>query len=154
MSGAPRLKFKVQEISEEQGLSASFSLGAERLLKQKVKGARLAGTLCVSLDFSLAGSEVLLRAKVRGSWTLPCSRCLKEASTDLETEIEEAFPASQDSIDVEPALREAVLLEVPLRVVCPDNCGGFQAEWGDKKTGFPDKKSPFDVLKKLKKSDH
>lgn len=154
MSGAPQLKFNIQEIREEQGFSASFSLGAEKLLKQKIKGARLAGTLRVSLDFSLTGSEVLLRVKIRGGWVLPCSRCLKETSADLETEIEEAFPDSQESIDIEPVLREAILLEVPLRVICPENCGGFQSEWGGKKTRFPDKKSPFDVLKKLKKSEH
>lgn len=79
-----------------------------------------------------------------------CSRCLDELTDELTVRIGElyAYPDSvteettdadeiprlvDESVDVEQAVRDAVVLELPLAPLCRDDCPGLCAECGGRK---------------------
>ena len=84
---------------------------------------------------SLPGSTLLATGVVWAEWTGECRRCLGEAAGTLTAEVRELFePASDeeetyllrgDQIDVEPLVRDAVLLELPLAPLCREDCAGL-----------------------------
>ena len=72
-----------------------------------------------------------------------CVRCLGEISEELEVDIQELFvyPESEatedeasrlegDLIDLEPLLRDGVVLDLPFQPLCREECGGLCVECG------------------------
>jgi uncharacterized protein len=71
-----------------------------------------------------------------------CGRCLEPVSDRLDVDIQELFayePADADDeqplltgdfIDIEPLVRDAVVLGLPLNPVCDDDCAGLCATCG------------------------
>jgi len=47
-----------------------------------------------------------------------------------EDEVDEQYAVEDDSIDLEPALRDAVILQLPFQPVCRDTCQGLCADCG------------------------
>jgi len=148
------LKFPVSQIQENRGLSVSLSIPAATLFTDGVKDTRHDGNIAAALDFSIAGSQILLQARLGGGWIVQCSRCLKEHSAQYETDFDETYPISEDIIDASADLRENALLEIPQRSLCSPDC---KIPWGEdgREPGQPEApptKSPFDALKKLKEN--
>ncbi|MQB00451.1 MAG: DUF177 domain-containing protein [Actinobacteria bacterium] len=86
---------------------------------------------------------ILITGNLEGSTILECARCLKEfrASVDLdvcelflapgaEPEDQEAYRISGTDIDLEPMLRDAVTLSLPLNPLCEEDCKGMCARCG------------------------
>ncbi len=48
----------------------------------------------------------------------------------FEDEVDEQYAVEDDSIDLEPALRDAVILQLPFQPVCRDTCQGLCADCG------------------------
>ena len=61
-----------------------------------------------------------------------CGRCLRELTLDVEVEFQELFAYSlqdgldyeiqDDHVDLEPVIRDAVILSLPFQPVCPEGC--------------------------------
>jgi uncharacterized protein len=103
----------------------------------------------VELDLVLTSvSEgVYVSGRVRGSLTGECGRCLNEISESFDVPIAELF-AYEDStteettdedevgrmqgelIDLEPAVRDAVVLTMPTNPLCRPDCPGLCPECG------------------------
>ena len=89
---------------------------------------------------SLASDTILATGTVGAEWTGECRRCLGEASGTLRVDVrelfergsdeEETYPISGDQIDVEPLVRDAVLLELPLAPLCREACAGLCPDCG------------------------
>ncbi len=85
-----------------------------------------------------------------------CVRCLGSISEDLEVDFQELFvyddnrdrgtPAEEDEIsmlekdllDLEPLLRDAVVLALPFQPLCEDDCPGLCVECGARLAEDPD----------------
>jgi uncharacterized protein len=90
----------------------------------------------VVLDGVLEAVEggITLTGTVRAAWTAECRRCLEEVTGTVEAELSEVFearptpgetyPIEGDDVDLEPVLRDAVLLDLPLAPLCRDDCRG------------------------------
>ncbi len=123
-------------------VSAPEHLGVE--LARVPAGAELA------LDLQLEGvaEGVLVTATVTGPLAGECARCLEPFTGPLKVRFQELFvraseaavddEADADSyrleasglLDLEPALRDAIVLELPLSPRCEDGCQGLCAECG------------------------
>jgi DUF177 domain-containing protein len=78
---------------------------------------------------------IVVRGRAHGRWTAPCARCLTEVGGALDSPISELFEAEPlegetygldgDEIDLEIAVRDAVLLELPVAPRCDDECSGL-----------------------------
>lgn len=100
-----------------------------------------------------AGDRLLVRANLAGDALLECSRCLTRYSTPLEISFEEEFieggPQARndddeeevelaeertvtyyngDELDLSESLRDNVLLELPMKPLCKEECEGLWSE--------------------------
>lgn len=78
---------------------------------------------------------VLATGEVRATWAGECRRCLDPAAGEVVAQVQELFeskprpgesyPLDPEQLDLEPMVREAVLLELPLVPLCRDDCAGL-----------------------------
>jgi uncharacterized protein len=79
---------------------------------------------------------IYVRGSVSGRFAMRCARCLKEFTRDFELGLEEVYPrdpgpeddyglASDLTLDPEPMLRDAVVLEMPFSPLCRPDCLGL-----------------------------
>jgi uncharacterized protein len=103
-------------------------------------------SLDVHLDSVVEG--ILVRGTITFALTLPCGRCLEPQHTQLVAEVMELFvdpDRADDADDIEPGyvliddmtaidlttlVRDALLIDLPIRVLCRDDCAGLCAQCG------------------------
>jgi len=103
------------------------------------------------LDVRLEGLHdgILVSADVTTIATGECGRCLDAIELPVEVEIQELFAYSvdeafdytvvEDHIDLEPSVRDAVVLSLPFQPVCRPDCPGLDPETGERLADFPDR---------------
>lgn len=94
----------------------------------------------VDVQLELVSSARAIRAtgRISGRLTLACSRCLVEFVQDLDLAVEEDFYFDPDladakegyevegeSVDLEPMLRDVIVLSIPMKPVHEPNCQGL-----------------------------
>jgi len=78
---------------------------------------------------------VAVAGTVQAQWTGMCRRCLEPAAGSLALRVrehfteggdgEETYPLRDGEVDLEPMVRDAVLLELPQAPLCRDGCLGL-----------------------------
>ena len=100
-----------------------------------VHGARVAdGVVDLDLEVTAAGSSFVAAGRVTGVWAAECRRCLEDVRGSLDTALREVFewepvegetwPIVDQRIDLDPPVREAALLALPLAPLCSLECAG------------------------------
>lgn len=107
-----------------------------------------------------ASEGVLVTGTVTAAATGECGRCLGPVETRVDSDVMElfAYPASlteqtsdedevyrvgvtrdgNDAIDVEPVLRDAIVLALPLTPLCRPDCEGLCVDCGEPLADLPD----------------
>ena len=96
---------------------------------------------------------VLVTGTARAALEGECARCLEPISDEIEVRFQELFVYDQDVdpdeelevsklqddlVDLEPLLRDAVVLALPFQPLCEDDCPGLCAECGARLADDPD----------------
>jgi uncharacterized protein len=78
---------------------------------------------------------VVARGSLVTEWRAECSRCLADAQGAVAVHVDELFepspvpgetyPLGDDVIDLEPMVRDAVVLELPAAPLCRPDCAGL-----------------------------
>ncbi|MGH9113127.1 MAG: YceD family protein [Acidimicrobiales bacterium] len=86
------------------------------------------------LTLEAQGSTLTVTGRVTGRWTGECRRCLGPTGGQLAVDLQEIFEPHPvegetyrlggDQVDLEPALRDAVALALPLAPLCDEACAG------------------------------
>jgi uncharacterized protein len=90
-------------------------------------------------DLESLTDAIVFTATVKAPWRAVCRRCLGPAHGSLVASIREiyakpgreiageddVFPISADTIDLGPAVHDALALELPLAPLCRDACAGL-----------------------------
>jgi uncharacterized protein len=102
----------------------------------------------IELDFRLEAvmEGVLVSGTARAPLTGECARCLEPVTSSIEVDFQELFVYSDtrsgesaeederrlegDLIDLEPVVRDAMVLALPLSPLCQDDCPGLCSECG------------------------
>lgn len=98
----------------------------------------------LELDIQLEGvtEGVLVTAVVTAPLSGECARCLESFSSATSVRFQELFTLAEGAVgadayvldsgllDLEPALRDALVLELPLSPLCADDCQGLCSECG------------------------
>jgi uncharacterized protein len=114
---------------------------------------------------------LLVRGDLRTSLDEECSRCLRSIEVPLELHIEEEALPSIDlhtglpidtasdpealrlndhhELELEPAIREAILLAEPIAPLCEPDCPGLCAICGERLTGGPHEHPEDDIDPRL-----
>jgi len=100
-------------------------------------GAEIAADVPVALDLTLerVSEGIVVRGMVRAHWAAACSRCLAPVGGEIAVHVDELYEPHPlagetyaleiDIIDLEPMIRDALLLEVPAKPLCRDDCAGL-----------------------------
>ena len=98
--------------------------------------ARVPDGVDIEIDGVLEAIEgaITLTGTIRAPWVAECRRCLDDVVGEALVELEEVFeprpipgetyPIDGDDIDLEPVVRDAVLLQLPLAPLCREDCRG------------------------------
>lgn len=103
-------------------------------------GVKAGSTLDIELRMESLHDGILVTADVDGTASGECGRCLIDIEQPVEVEIQELFAYSQDeafeyevqvdTIDLEPVIRDAVVLSLPFQPVCQEDCLGLCPQCG------------------------
>lgn len=86
------------------------------------------------LEVSLLENALLVQGSLEMTFRCECSRCLKPFDLTISEDAwaahlplsgEEAVSVDNDCVDLTPPIREHMLLELPQRPVCGDDCKGW-----------------------------
>ncbi len=96
---------------------------------------RVAGPVVVDVDAVSSIDGVVVTGQITVAWAAACRRCLAEVSGRVVVDVEElyqdealdeeAFVIEGDQIDLAPAVREHVLIELPDGPLCRADCAGI-----------------------------
>ena len=95
-------------------------------------GADIAGEVTVE---AMTDGRVTVTGTLRAPWRGECRRCLDEVDGEVVVDVQEVFephpaddaetyPLDGDVVDLEPMVRDAVLLALPLAPLCEEACAG------------------------------
>jgi uncharacterized protein len=132
----PVLRIGVMELRRRPGTQRDVHV-ATALPGLQVTGARVPDDAELVVDAtleSIEGGAVTVSGTVEVPWTAECRRCLDEvagsATVDLSEVFEvhpvegETYPIEGDEVDLEPVVRDAALLHLPLAALCRPDCKG------------------------------
>jgi uncharacterized protein len=91
--------------------------------------------ITVDAHLAWAQEDVVVTATVRTRWVCECRRCLRPASGAIAVDVrevyepksdqEETYALSGSQVDLEPLVRDAVLLGLPAAPLCQEGCQGL-----------------------------
>jgi uncharacterized protein len=132
------LRLNARELLRQPGLRkhVQVDLPASEL---GVDDDRITGDVAIDLLATSNIDGIVVAGTITMPWRAACRRCLTDVvgtttvevdevyqdPTDLVVGADDAFPIEGDQIDLVPAVREAVLLELPDDVLCRDDCAGI-----------------------------
>jgi uncharacterized protein len=108
----------------------------------------------VDLRLEAVMEGVLVTGTAQAALEGECARCLEPISEDIEVRFQELFvyddrdvdpdeelevsTLQDDLVDLEPLLRDAVVLALPFQPLCQDDCPGLCTECGARLADDPD----------------
>lgn len=132
---APPLQVGVAELRRH--------LGTRRRVEREVELGELAissasvpegGQVQVDVELESISNGIVAEGTVRAPWVGECRRCLRPVEGELDASVREIFdvhptegetyPLEDDTVDLEPMVRDAVLLALPLAPLCGPDCEG------------------------------
>lgn len=144
------LQFPLGSI-EDRGVTVEVTVPGEDLRPEGAKKSPV-GPVTVRGTLSPSGHEYIFWGTVSGSFTLPCDRCLEdtrqtfssgvtwtfihgthpvhgksdeEAEAFEDIEDDAVVPFDGQTIDLLPPVWEEVMLAMPAKVLCKDDCAGL-----------------------------
>lgn len=101
-----------------------------------ISSARVPDDAEVAVDGVMEAIEgaITITGTVTAPWTGECRRCLEPVTGEISAVLSEVFepnptdgetyPLEGDEVDLEPPVRDAVLLQLPLAPLCGPDCAG------------------------------
>ena len=130
------LRIPVADLLRRPG--ASREVHAEAVLSDlRSMGAEVDPGSPVLADVTLEriSDGIVVRGRLRAAWTAACSRCLAAVAGYLEVHVDELYEPhpldgetyrlDDDTLDLEPLVRDALALELPAAPLCRDDCAGL-----------------------------
>ena len=121
-----------------------FTVPAPPDLSAGMVGVPAGAEMTLSVQLEAVTEGVLVTAEVTAPLTGECARCLEPLAQTVEVWFQELFNYGQgegpeaddgysldgDLLDLEPVLRDALVLALPLAPLCRDDCPGLCTECG------------------------
>ena len=168
------MKLDLSEIARVGGMHVTQDI--EEPCPQDL-GFECTGTVKGKLEFTNAGTLLLVTGDIKTELKLQCSRCLVDMTLPVDVQVEEEFqiekigdavrvlPLDEDDIqtelikdnilDIQEVIRQDLLLELPIKPLCTPDCQALCPTCGEnlnlRKCACPpaEPESPFKVLGEL-----
>ncbi len=145
------LQFKTADILRMGGLDCSAQI-SPKYLGDIFSAPNKIVKATVTLSFSVASKEILVRGSVSGEREVQCARCLKTAKQPFAEEFLETYSTKQEIIDIMYLVRQTLALTEEIRFLCKPECKGLCSQCGQDLNAAecgckPENLSPFAELK-------
>lgn len=132
-------------LNEDFGVSRDTDFDVPNLL---VDNDMLLDYMNGKVHLSRNSRGVLVQAKLSAGFHGECARCLDDTAITLTLDLEELFvyPAEPGAdyvipetglLDLAPLIREEVIVQTPITVLCRPNCAGLCPECGHNRNAGP-----------------
>lgn len=137
------MKIELKRTSEDFSQKLNLEEAPE-VLKLQVEGATFEKPVKVELSVSKSQDQLICRGKVITPVKLECSRCLSEYEESLSSDLDfvvnlaltpEEINVDEDGyfiadpssafFDIDDLVREAIILALPLKPLCSEDCRGL-----------------------------
>lgn len=111
-------------ILEEEVIPSNLDLETDTV--------KLPGTVKIKADVSKITNVVTVDLTLNASIYLNCSRCLNEFKIDFRKNLKLNYPVNklEPIIDLDPNIREEIILDYPIKPLCNPNCKGLCPKCG------------------------
>jgi len=119
------MKINVNQIPAE-GLTLDESLPAKSL-DLETDFIKFDSPLTIHASLSKITTAVTAEITLKGVMRLVCSRCLGEFRINLDKGLQLSYMISRpgETIDLNPDIREEIILDYPIRALCKEDCKGI-----------------------------
>lgn len=119
-----RLDAEGEEFAGEEPASA---------LDLEEEGARAVGGLRYTIRAQVVSDELIVQGRLAADIEFRCCRCAESFSRAIEETsflVTREVAENEESVDLTPEMREAILLAFPSYPVCQSGCAGLCAQCG------------------------
>lgn len=124
------MKFLISELRVHKTLQKTEKIDPNLILGPAPDMISWVGTVNATVRAELIRAEVLLTGEVTLEIKEACSRCLIEFPHRLKVEFKQAGDPAAEVIDADPFIKEAVLLDLPVKTLCREACLGLCPQCG------------------------
>lgn len=134
----------VRDLARRPGdmRESSLDIVAPERIGEAVASVAEGEPIHIDLRLESLHDGILASGDVQTRMTGECVRCLDPVAEPLRVEFQELFAYSvdeafdysvrDDHVDLEPVVRDAVVLSLPFQPVCRPDCAGLDPETGEK----------------------
>ena len=124
------LKLKVHEIEDAERLDLTSQIAPDQIDLDVPEHPRLIEPAAIKIHAEALEGEVVVLGQVTARVSLSCSRCLESAEAALSASFEVHAPLTQPDVDLTDEVRQGLLLALPPKPLCRENCKGLCARCG------------------------
>jgi len=146
------ITINLSKIRNNEGTSLSFNLQTEKLDLLAKEDLLITKPFQIWVEVKNTGNILQLQGEVETEVTTNCDRCLEKVILPIKTnfkeklihtsnlkllhyltkdEIEEEYVVfDKDNFDLTDFVRESIILAIPLKILCAENCRGFCPKCG------------------------
>ena len=129
-------------------------------------------SVCLKGTYTGAGESVRIQGTINADVESRCALCLEPVKTHVEAVVDvsfyktpdpddaDAYPLDGYRIDIQPMVEEALVLELPMRFMCSEDCKGICHICGANRNIAPctcqeggERQNPFSALRELLTED-
>lgn len=119
------MKVEVEKIKDgaEFTLSENISAATWELDSYDIE---FVDDIAVKCEFHRYGDAIVVNVKTKAKRVITCSRCLKktEQIVNDEFDLDYNIPELTAFLEIDPDIREQLLLNSPMRILCRPDCKG------------------------------
>ena len=125
------MRFLVSEIRDAQFIEREESVSAQDLLGTPPAFVSFRQPVQSKVQARMTrDGEIVLSGRVSTVITFQCGRCLEHFDRPSNLDFQQVVTPEQPEIDVSAEIRETLLIDLPVRAVCREDCRGICAGCG------------------------
>ncbi len=124
------MKIKLEKLRNEPiSISEELEASSWGLDSDDVK---FIDNIHIDCTFSKVYKEILVDVKIVTKRKITCSRCLNRAQRIVEQNFKKSYNSESlsEELDINNDIREEILLNFPMKVLCRDDCKGICPDCG------------------------
>lgn len=124
------MKINLRQIPQE-GLILKEEIPAERL-ELNTENIKFSGPITVTAEVSRITNTVIAKLSLQAKADVVCSRCLGSVARgfDKKMQLEYLVESADQSTDLNPDIRQEIILDYPIKFLCRPDCLGLCLECG------------------------
>jgi uncharacterized protein len=125
------MRFLVSEIKDAECVEREESLNAQELIGAPPAFVSFRQPVKSKVQARMTGDgEIVFSGRVATVITYQCGRCLEFFDKPVDLKFQQVVTPESLEVDMNGEIRETLLIDLPVRAICRENCKGICASCG------------------------